>query len=163
MDVIVVIVDRFMKMIQLRVTTMSISSEGIAKIYRDDIWKLHGSSRKILSDREPQFASRFMEEFTKALETKRQLSMAYHPQTDSQMERINQEIGIFLWHYMNYQQDNWTDWLAAVEFQYNDKKHVAIERTLFKLNFGRHPWKGNLVIQMKIPRVEEFLTGIQKS
>jgi len=37
-------------MIRLKVTTMSISSEGIAKIYRDNIWKLHGVSREILSD-----------------------------------------------------------------------------------------------------------------
>ena len=54
------------------------------------------------------------------------------------------------------------DWLAAAEFQYNDKKHVAIGRTLFELNFGRHPWKGDLVVQIEIPRVEEFLAGIQK-
>ena len=91
-----------------------------------------------------------MEGFTKVLKAKRQLSMAYHPQTDGQMERINQEIGIFLWHYMNYQQDNWTDWLAAAEFQYNDKKHTAMGRTPFKLNFGRHPWKGDLMVQMEI-------------
>jgi len=57
-----------------------------------------------------------MEEFTKVLETKRKLSTAYHSQTDGQMERINQEIEAFLWHYMNYQQDNWTDWLSAAEF-----------------------------------------------
>ena len=50
-----------------------------------------------------------MKEFTKALEMKRQRSTAYHPQTDGQMERINQEIGIFLQYYVNYQQDNWTD------------------------------------------------------
>jgi len=75
---------------------MNISLEGIAKIYRDDIWKLHGVLKKILSDRGPQFTLKFMEEFTKVLETKRQLLMAYHPQTDSQTERINQEIGIFL-------------------------------------------------------------------
>ena len=49
-DTIMVIVDRFMKIIQLKATTMNISSEGIAKIYRDDIWKLHGVSRKILSN-----------------------------------------------------------------------------------------------------------------
>jgi len=52
--------------------------------------------RKILSDRGPQFASKFMEELTKALGTKRQLSMVYHPQVDGQTERINQEIGTFL-------------------------------------------------------------------
>jgi len=50
MDAIVVIVDRFMKMIQLKAMTTSISSEEIAKIYRDNIWKLHGVPRKILSD-----------------------------------------------------------------------------------------------------------------
>jgi len=40
-----------------------------------------------------------MKEFTKTLGMKRQLSMAYYPQTDGQMERINQKIGTFLWHY----------------------------------------------------------------
>jgi len=50
MDAILVIVDRFMKMIRLKTTTTNISSEGIAKIYRDEIWKLHGIPRTILSD-----------------------------------------------------------------------------------------------------------------
>jgi len=152
-----------MKMIHLKATTTNISSEGIAKIYRDDIWRLHGILRKILSDRGPQFTSKFMKEFTKALGTKRQLSMAYHPQTDSQTERINQEIGIFLRHYMNYQQDNWTNWLAAAEFQYNDKKHAATGKTPFELNFGRHLWKGNLMVKTDIPRVEDLLSGLQRS
>jgi len=75
---------------------MNISLEGMAKIYRDEIWKLHGVPRKILSDQEPQFTSKFIEEFTKALGTTRQLSTAYYPQTDGQMEQINQEIGMFL-------------------------------------------------------------------
>jgi len=52
---------------------------------------------------------------------------------------------------------------VAVEFQYNDKKHAATERTSFKLNFGRHPWKGNLMVQTGIPQVEDFLIGIKKS
>jgi len=77
-----------------------------------------------------------MEDLIKALETRKMLSTAYHPQTDGQIERINQEIGIFLRHYVNYQQDNWTEWLVAVEFQYNDKKHTATGQTPFKLNFG---------------------------
>jgi len=42
-----------MKMICLKATTTNVSSEGIAKIYRDDIWKLYGIPRKILSDRGP--------------------------------------------------------------------------------------------------------------
>jgi len=85
-----------MKMIHLKAATMNVSLEEIAKIYRDDIWRLYRIPRKILSDRGPQFALKFMEEFTKALGTKRQLSTAYHLQTDGQTERINQEIGTFL-------------------------------------------------------------------
>ena len=83
-------------MIRLKVITTNISSEGITKIYRDEIWKLHGVPRIILSDQGPQFMSKFMKEFTKVLGTKRKLSMTYHPQTNRQMERINQEIGTFL-------------------------------------------------------------------
>jgi len=90
MDAIVVIVDRFTKIIRLKATIMNISLEGITKIYRDDIWKLYRIPRKILSNRRPQFASKFIEELTKALGMKRQLLTAYHPQIDSQTERINQ-------------------------------------------------------------------------
>ena len=82
MDAIVVIVDRFTKMIQLKATTINISLEEIAKIYKDKIWKIHSIPRKILSNRELQFISRFMEELTKSLGMKRILSTAYHPQTD---------------------------------------------------------------------------------
>jgi len=83
-------------MIWLKATTTNITSKGIAKIYRDNIWKLYGVPRKILSSRGPQFALKYMEEFTKTLGIKRQLLMAYHPQIDGQTERINQEIGTFL-------------------------------------------------------------------
>jgi len=71
MNAIMVIVDQFIKMIRLKAATMNISSEGIANIYRDEIWKLHEVPRKILSDRGPQFTSKFMKEFTKVPGTKR--------------------------------------------------------------------------------------------
>ena len=69
-DAIVVIMDQFMKMIQLKVVTTVISFQEIVKIYQDKIWKLHGILRKILSDKGLQFTSKFMEELFKALETK---------------------------------------------------------------------------------------------
>ena len=73
-------------MIRLKVTTTTVSSEKIAKIYRDKIWKLHGVLQKVLNDRGPQFALKFMEELNKTLETKKMLSTVYHSQTDSQTE-----------------------------------------------------------------------------
>ena len=79
-----------------------------------------------------------MKEFTKALETTRQLLMVYHSQTDSQTERINQEVEMFLRHSVNYQQNDWIEWLTAAKFQYNNKRYAAMERIPFELNFGRH-------------------------
>ena len=61
--------DKFTKMIRLKVITTNVSSEEIAKIYRDEIWKVHGVPRTILSNRGPQFALRFIEDLIKALET----------------------------------------------------------------------------------------------
>ena len=108
-----------------------------------------------------------MEEFTKVLGTRRQLLTAYHPQTDGQMERINQEIEIFLWHYVNYQQDNWIDWLAAAEFQYNDKKTYSSQKDtiwvkLWKVPIERWPCGSNVnSTSRKFPyqNTEELGTG----
>jgi len=44
------------------------------------------------------------------------MSMVYHSQTDSQTERINQEVELFLQYYVNYQQNNWAKWLSAAKF-----------------------------------------------
>ena len=55
-NAIVVIVDQFTKIIRLRITMTIVSLEKIAKIYKDDIWKIHRIPKKILSNRKPQFA-----------------------------------------------------------------------------------------------------------
>jgi len=61
-----------------------VSSQEIAKIYQDEIWKIYRVPRKLLSNRELQFALRFMEDLTKALGIRRTLFMVYYSQTDSQ-------------------------------------------------------------------------------
>jgi len=102
-----------------------------------------------------------MGELCKALEIKRAMLTAYHLQTDDQTERINQEVEVFLRHYINYRQDDWTKWLATAEFQYNDKEHTATEHSPFYVNYGRHPWKGNLTVEMEIPSLEDLLKKME--
>ena len=160
-DAILVVVDRFSKMIRLMATTTSISSSKVARIYWDDIWKIHSIPKKIISDRGLQFASTFIGELCKALEIKRAMSTAYHLQTDGQTERINQEVKVLLRHYINYRQDDWTKWLATAEFQYNDKEHAATGHSPFYVNYGRHPWKGNLTVETEIPSLEKLLKKME--
>ena len=50
-----------------------------------------------------------------------------------------------------------------MEFQYNNKKHMATERISFKLNFERHSLKENLTVQTEFPKLKEFLIRLQKS
>jgi hypothetical protein len=65
-------------------------------LYRNHVWKLHGLHNSIISDCRPQFAAAFMKELNKLLRITTKLSMAYHPQTDGQTERMNQEIEQYL-------------------------------------------------------------------
>jgi len=148
-------------MIRLMATTTSISSSEVARIYWDDIWKIHGIPKKIISDRGPQFTSTFMGELCKALGIKRAILTVYHLQTDGQMKRVNQEVKVFLRHYINYRQNNWTKWLVTVEFQYNNKKHAATKHSLFYVNYRRHPWKENLTVEMEIPSLEGLLKKME--
>ena len=55
------------------------------------------------------------------------------------------------------------EYITAAESQYNDKKHVVIEQTLFVLNFEQYLWKSNLMVQTEFPKLEESLTELQKS
>lgn len=101
-DSILVVVDWFTKMIHALPTMSTITAEGIAKLYRDNVWKLHGLPKKVISDRGPQFASKFMTSLNHILGITTPLSTAYHPQTDGQTERVNQDIEQYLRLFVNY-------------------------------------------------------------
>jgi len=77
------------KIIRLKITTTVVLLEKIAKIYKNNIWKIYRISKKILSNRGSQFASQSIEDLYKILRIRRILSIAYNPQIDGQIERIN--------------------------------------------------------------------------
>ena len=66
----------------------------------------------------------------------------FHPQTDGQTERINQELEQYLRVFISERQDDWSDWLPLATFSYNDHVHSATGYSPFFLNYGQHPWKG---------------------
>jgi len=83
--------------------------KGLARLFRDNIWKLHGLPESIISDRRPQFAAGLMKELNKVLGIKSKLSMAFHPQTDGQTERVNQKLEQYLRMFINYRQEQWPE------------------------------------------------------
>jgi hypothetical protein len=117
---IFVIVNRFTKQAHFIPMTNDISTEGATRLYRDYVWKDHGWPKKIITDQGTQFSAKFMGALNKMLGTQGALSTAYHPQTDGQTERTNQELKQYLRLYTNFMQDNWSEWLSQAEFAYNN-------------------------------------------
>jgi hypothetical protein len=156
-NAIVVFSDKFTKRLQLVPSQITLTSEGMAKIYRDKIFAIHGLPRKFIHDRGPQFHSGFMKELYKLLGIKGNFTTAYHPQTNGQTERMNQEIEHYLRLFINYHQNDWHEWLPLAEFVYNDREHSATKVTPFYADNGRHPYKGTATnLQSNNPTAQEF-------
>ena len=79
---ILVVVDQLTKMIHFILTIERMSVEGLARLFRDNVWKLHGLPKSIILDRGPQFIAELMKELNKILEIKSKMSTTFYPQTD---------------------------------------------------------------------------------
>jgi len=86
-DAIWVIVDRLTKSAHILLIRVDYTLERLARIYIQEIIRLHGIPLLIVSNRDSMFTSRFWRAFQKVLGTELQMSTAYHPQTDGQSEQ----------------------------------------------------------------------------
>jgi hypothetical protein len=141
-DAIYVAIDRMSKMAKFQPCNIDLSAGGTARILRDRVFRNHGLPETIISDRGPQFVAKFMKELYRLLGIHGNPSTAFHPQTDGQTERANQEVEQYLRIFSDWQQADWAEWLPLAEFAYNDKLHSATGYSPFYLNYGQHPWKG---------------------
>jgi hypothetical protein len=90
---IMVMVDHgLMKGVIITPCLKMITSEGVAKLFFKHIYRRFGLYDKIISDCGPQFISKFSQALAKPLDYTIVPSTAYHPQTDGQTERLNQEL-----------------------------------------------------------------------
>jgi len=78
-DSILVVVDKLTKIVHFIPTTEKILAEGLARLFRDNMWKLHGLSESIISDRGPQFIAGLMRELNQMLGIESKMSMAFYP------------------------------------------------------------------------------------
>jgi hypothetical protein len=111
----------------------------VARLYFDHVWRLHGCSQKIISDRDPRFMSAFYQTVFKLMGTTLAPSTPYHPQTDGQAENTNKTMEQILRAYVDPRQTDWDLYLTPVEFAINDSRHAAAQYTPFKIVFGKDP------------------------
>lgn len=138
-DAILVVVDRFSKMSLFIKTYTTATAEDLAKLFVEFVFSKHGLPTNIVSDRGSLFISSFWTSLCECLKVSRNLSTAYHPESDGQTERINQILEQYLRMFVNYQQDDWSDWLPYAEFAYNNSTHSATKQSPFYTLYGRHP------------------------
>lgn len=119
-----------------------LSSEGWANLFVKHVYAQHGLPERIWSDRGSIFVSSFIKDLYRILGIKGNPSTAYHPQTDGQTERMNQEVESYLRIFINHRQDDWSNWLPLAAFAYRNRVHAATKLSPFFMNHGHHPYTG---------------------
>jgi hypothetical protein len=136
-DSIWVIVDRLTKIAHFLPLKMDHPVVVYAQLYIAHILSLHGVPKTIISDRGPQFVSKFWSEQHKSFGTKLLHSLAYHPQTSGQIERVNQIREDILQACVLEFPQKWDDCLPLAEFSYNNNYQESIKMAPFEALYGR--------------------------
>ena len=144
-------------------TTEKTSAEGLARLFRDHVWKLHRLPESIILDRGSQFAANLMRELNWILGIETKLSTAFYPQTDGQTERTNQELEQYLRMFIDHRQEQWPEWLGTAEFAYNNKVNTLTKVSPFRANSGRDPRIGfEMRKQRKSEGAKEFAERMKR-
>jgi len=156
-------VDQLTKIVHFIPTIEKTMAEGLAKLFKDNVWKLHGLPESIILDRGPQFTAGLMRELNQILGIKSKMSMAFYPQTDGQMKRVNQELEQYLRMFIDHQQEQWPDWLETAEFAYNNKAHSSTKTLPFKASYRQDPRMGFKVRKRrKYKGAEKFIAKMKE-
>ena len=157
------VVDRLTKIVYFIPTIEKTSAEGLARLFRDNVWKLHGLPKSIISDRGPQFAAGIIQKLNRILGIESKLSTVFHPQTDRQMERVNQELEQYLRMFIDHRQEQWPNWLGTAEFAYNNKIYSNTKTSPFRANYRQDPRMGfEMRRKGKYEGAEKFITKIKE-
>jgi hypothetical protein len=163
-DAFWVFICRLTKLLHVAPCSKAISATATARLFFDNVYRLHGWPQEIVSDRDPRFTSDLWQELTTLTGTKLNMSTANHPQTDGQAENSNKTVLAGLRHYCNAFQDDWDLHLSAVEFAYNDSTHASTNASPFLLTYGHQPsTPASLAADSpsaRPPHIADFLTHV---
>lgn len=136
---VLTVVDRFSKMVHFIALQKLPSAKETAQVLLDHVVRIHGIPRDIVSDRGPQFSSRFWKEFCTILGASVSLTSGYHPQSNGQTERMNQELETCLRCLVSQNPAAWSEHLTWVEYAHNSLPTSATGLSPFHCVYGHQP------------------------
>lgn len=138
-SVIFVVVDRLSKYAHFMCLNHPYTASVVAQVFLDNVYKLHGLPRTIVSDRDVVFLSKFWQALFDVQGVQLHHSSAYHPQSDGQTEAINKCVEGYLRCMCSDRPKEWVQWLPLAEWWYNTTYHSAIKLTPFEVLYGQKP------------------------
>ncbi|QRW23878.1 Retrotransposable element Tf2 protein [Rhizoctonia solani] len=160
-DSILVIVDSFTKYVILVECSKKLKAPELADLFLRHVWKRYGMPEKTISDRGRVFNNRFLKALYQRLGIDPHFSLAYHPQSDGQTERVNPTVKHFLRAYSGVNQKDWVKWLPMAEFAYNNAVHSATGKSPFRALYGWEPSLTPSNLPTDVPEADELATQME--
>jgi len=161
-DCIVTFVDHMTKRAHWRACRKTIDALAFARIFIDDIVRLHGVPQEVVSDCDVRFTADYWREVARILQTKLLMSMAFHPETDGLSENSNKTVVRYLSGFATHDQANWDDYLPLAEYAYNCSVHRSTKMTPFELDLGYEPpLPLDLIADLQRPQANESAKTLQ--
>jgi hypothetical protein len=150
-NVILVIVDRFTKYVHFIPLSHPCTVSRVAFLFLQHVFKLHGLSSSIVSDRDTAFTSLFWEELFRRQGVDLTMSSSYYPQSDEPTEVVNKSLEHYLRAFAADKPSLWVEWLPLAEYWFNTNYHTSTKLSPFEALYGYLP-----------PRLIEFVLGLTR-
>jgi hypothetical protein len=125
----------------------------MAALYIQHVFAHFGLPQKVISDRDPRFVSKFMQEVCHITGIERNPLTAYHPRTDGQSERSNQWVETAIRFISDHHQTNWAPYLPIAQFVHNNWPSKTTRKSPFFLLMGYHPCADWISSSSPLPQV----------
>ena len=132
---VLVMVDRLTKYSHF-ILSYPFTTKEVARMFLDNVVKLHGVPQTIITDKDKVFTSLFWQGLLKSLGSKLHMSTAYHPKTNDQSKSVNQCLETYLRCFCFIQPKKWHKWLSLAQWWYNSSHHRSIGMTPFEALYG---------------------------
>jgi hypothetical protein len=140
-----------------------INAEGTAALYIQHVFAHFGLPRKVISNRDPRFVSKFMQEVCRITGIERNPSTAYHPRTDGQSECSNQWVETAIRFISDHHQTNWAPYLPIAQFAHNNWPSETTRKSPFFLLMGYHPRADWISSSSPLPQVTLRLEQLKQA